>query len=218
MDLNEFEDTPLFEEENDDGNPGENNNEEGPEESNGNGNGNRPFMIAIGVLGAVVVLAIIGMIIFVLLNRPPTSTELQEQAAAINAQNTAIALIASQTAEFNQQQATQKAAPSSTPIAKATNTPVIAVATATPTSDRQATSVAGGIDPAARTATVAAFQTQAAAALLGTGTPSGTAQAGTTELPETGFFDEVGLPGLVGAAVTLIIIIILARRLRYSNA
>jgi LPXTG-motif cell wall-anchored protein len=35
-----------------------------------------------------------------------------------------------------------------------------------------------------------------------------------TEIPKTGFADEVGLPAMLGMAVLLIVIIILARRLR----
>ena len=42
-------------------------------------------------------------------------------------------------------------------------------------------------------------------------------QGTSTALPTTGFADEVGLPALVGAAIALIIIIFLARRLRFSN-
>jgi LPXTG-motif cell wall-anchored protein len=35
-----------------------------------------------------------------------------------------------------------------------------------------------------------------------------------TEIPKTGFAGEVGLPAMLGMAVLLIVIIILARRLR----
>ena len=211
MDLNEFEETPIFD---DDPMPDGGDSGDGDEGSN-----NRTFIIAIGVLGAIVVMAIIGIIIFVLLRNPTTTAQLESEAAQINAQNTSVAMIATQTAEFDMRMATQKAIPSNTPEFP-TNTPVVAVASATPTKSA-ATSVAGGSDPAARTATVAAFQTQAAEAAAGTGTPGATSvaiQTTPTELPETGFMDDFGLPGLIGAAFGLVVIIFLARRLRFSTS
>jgi len=42
--------------------------------------------------------------------------------------------------------------------------------------------------------------------------------ATSTALPNTGFADEVGLPGLFGLALGLILIIFLARRLRSNPA
>jgi LPXTG-motif cell wall-anchored protein len=36
-------------------------------------------------------------------------------------------------------------------------------------------------------------------------------------LPTTGFADEVGLPGLLGLAALLIIVIVITRRLRFST-
>jgi hypothetical protein len=206
MDLNEFDETPYDE-------------EPFPEDEVVEGSSNRAFIIAIGALGAIVVLAIIGIILWVLFLKPPTSAELENQAAQIQAQNTAIALIATQTAEFDSRMATQKAIPSNTPEFP-TETPVVAVASPTNT-QAAATSVAGGKDPAARTATVAAFQTQAAQAAAGTGTPGATSIVGQltpTELPTTGFMDDFGLPALVGAAFALIVIIFLARRLRFSSS
>jgi len=57
---------------------------------------------------------------------------------------------------------------------------------------------------------VAAFQTQVAAGTQITGT--------TTALPQTGFAEDVGLPGLLGAAAILLLVIFLARRLRLSHS
>ncbi len=205
MDLNEFDEPPYDE-------------DPLPEDEVVEGSSNRGFIIAIGALGAIVVVAIIGIILWVLFLKPPTFAELENQAAQIQAQNTAIALIATQTAEFDSRVSTQKAIPSNTPEFP-TQTSVVAVASATATKSA-ATSVTGGKDPAARTATVAAFQTQAALAAAGTGTPGGTPIVGQltpTALPTTGFMDDFGLPALVGTALALIIIIFLARRLRFSS-
>ena len=201
MDLNDFEETHLDDLQEEQPAP------EG-EPENGNNGGNRPFLVAISVIGGIFILAIIGMIIYLLINQPKSSSELQQQAAEINAQNTAIALIATQTSESYNQQATSKAAPSNTPV-KATNTPVVAIATNTPI---PAGTSAGALDAPARTATVSAFQTQMA--VSGQGTPGGPTP---TALPTTGFADEIGLPGLLGAAALLLVIIVFARRLRTSS-
>lgn len=194
-----------------------------PEIPNGNGSSNKPFIIGVGILGAIVVFSILAIIAYVILFRPKTTTDLQNQAAEIQAQNTAISLIASQTAEVEQKVSTQKAAPSTTPVLPSP-TSVVAMHTATSVAGSQSTSVAGQ-DPAIRTATVAAFQTQAAATLLGTQVSAGTQialgtlvpQVTPTTLPTAGFMDEVGLPVLLGAAIALIVIIFLVRKLRFST-
>jgi cytoskeletal protein RodZ len=187
-----------------------------PEERRSN---NKPFMIGIAFLGGIVILAMLAMIAFVLLNKPPTSSDLEQQAAEIKAQNTAISIVATQTAESMMIEETQKAAPTFT-IIPPTATSVIAVATATPTKDLDSTSVAISNDPAARTATVAAFQTQAAAIALGTNVPGATSlvQATTTALPSTGFVDDVGFPALFGTAFVLLLVILFARKLRLSSS
>lgn len=206
MDFNDFE-------ENDD-----NTNNPPPNNVKENSSSNKSFVIGISLLGGIVILAMIAMIAFVLLNKPATSADLQQQAAEIKAQNTAISIVATQTAEFNIIESTQKAAPTNTVIIP-TATSVIAVATATPTSDLASTSVAVSNDPAARTATVAAFQTQAAAIALGTNVPGTTAlvQATSTALPATGFVEDVGFPALFGTAFILLLVIFFARKLRFST-
>ncbi len=64
---------------------------------------------------------------------------------------------------------------------------------------------------AARTATVKALLTAAAESQS---TPESTA----TELPDTGFVDEVGLPLLGALAMILVLVIILVRRLRTASS
>ncbi|HEX6036061.1 MAG TPA: hypothetical protein VFY83_16605, partial [Anaerolineales bacterium] len=123
-----------------------------------------------------------------------------------NQQNEATAI-----AQVTQQQATVQAGVTQTIIAQSltqtaavtntvppTNTPVIAEATATfsPT-------------PAPATVTVAAAFTQLANSTQ-TIIPTSTA------LPNTGFVDEFGAPGLMLAAVALVAVIFLVRRLRSS--
>jgi LPXTG-motif cell wall-anchored protein len=46
--------------------------------------------------------------------------------------------------------------------------------------------------------------------------PTSTALLLGTQVPQTGFADEVGLPGLLGLTVVLVAIIFLARRMRQA--
>lgn len=181
-------------------------NQEPPKNDDG---GNRNFKIAVGIIAGIFVISLIGLALYIFLGQPSQTQALRATAAVINANNTATAMSATQSAGLNIQRLTQTAgAPTNTAI-PATNTPVVAVASATP--DLTATSIAAGLsDPAARTATVAAFQTQVAASTQITGT--------VTALPQTGFAEDVGLPGLLGAAAILLLVIFLARRLRLSHS
>ncbi len=209
MDLNDFDDNDFS-----DNTP----EKKEPISDQEKGSSSKPFIAGIAILGGIVVLAMVAMIAFVLLSRPKTSTDLENQAEQIRQQNTAISMIASQTAEYNAMVETEKAAPTETKIPP-TATAVVAVATATATSVSGSTSVAGSGDPAARTATVAAFQTQAAEVTAGTSVPGSTAvvQVTSTALPATGFAEDIGFPVLFGAAVVLIFVMILARRLRFTD-
>lgn len=176
---------------------------------------NRTFKIAIGVLGGIIVVALLALAVVYLLRQNQPGTPLVDQSAEIYAQNTATAGAATAGA------ATVRAALLSVGTQQATeaptNTPVIAVATNTPEppppTETVAPEVGGGLDPAARTATVAAFLTQIAGG--GTVTPTGpTATA--TALPDTGIADDLRLPTLGAVTLGLLLVIILARRLRTS--
>ena len=93
-----------------------------------------------------------------------------------------------------------------TPVPTNTSTPVLAPTNTPEEAD-------GEFDPEA-TETVAALLTQQAAAAGGDGaTPVPTA----TALPDTGFADEFGVPGLILIAGVLLVIIILSRRLRTTT-
>jgi cytoskeletal protein RodZ len=181
------------------------------EEGNRKKSPNRTFITVLGVIGSIFVLAIIVLIAFVLISRSRTAARFQEQAAQINAENTAIAQAASETAVAAIQRMTEKAMPPTwtptTVIARPTNTPV-------PT---KTATVAGIADSAERTATVAAFLTQVAQNTTAPRTTA-TTRATSTALPSTGFVEDVGLPGLFGLALALVVIIFLARRLRASTS
>jgi hypothetical protein len=102
-----------------------------------------------------------------------------------------------------------------TPTLEPTATPVVLFPTET--------APAVVVDPA--TATVQALETRLAEVNLtataqvtaGTATPTaGTGTPSPTTLSQTGFADEVGLPGLFIAALILVAVILLARRLRQT--
>jgi hypothetical protein len=163
--------------------------EQPPEESS-----NRTFLIAAGVLGGIVLLSLAclaGVYFFSVLPSKNATNAAAAQQATLNAQAKPL-LTASAQAAFLASLATQTPAP--------TDTPVLAEATFTP--------IPAGTDtPGAVTATVGAALTQAAIAQL-TVVPTSTA------LPKTGIGDQLGYPGLVIAAMVLIAVIFLARRLR----
>ncbi|MCC6148110.1 MAG: LPXTG cell wall anchor domain-containing protein [Anaerolineaceae bacterium] len=182
---------------------------------------NRSFVIILGVIGGIFLLALVAMAVFALLYLPSRNAARQQQAAEINAANTATALAATQIAFVQQELLT----PSATAVPSATQQPsptaVIVQATATEviviveTEELQAQ--AEGVVPKdllSRTQTVAALLTQAAQ-----GYPTAAAGGGVspTALPQTGFADEVGLPVMVGLGAFLIILVIVIRRVRLSE-
>ncbi len=169
------------------------------EESN-----NRTFLIAAGILAGVVFLSIACMAAYALIILPRQKVATAAQQATIQAQNVQVAQAMTQTADASAW--TPTALPS--PLATATNTPS---PTRSPTPVLAVlNSPTAVIDPLI--ATNAALQTQTALALI---TPTVTA---TAAMPQTGFADEVGLPGLVIMAVALFVVILLARRLRAAPA
>jgi LPXTG-motif cell wall-anchored protein len=174
--------------------------------------GGRPFVVAITIIGALLVIALIALGV-VLLSRNPAANI--DQAARINAQNTQIALAATEQMRAANLQQTVNAgtqpsatvpptlAPQGIP---ATNTPVVAIPTATNT-------------PVPPTATLSAANQTATAIALGTKPANGTPQVTPTGgLPHTGIGDQVGLPGMIGLAVLLLAVILIVRRMRVSTS
>ena len=164
-----------------------------PEESS-----NRTFLIAAGILGGIVLLSIACLAGYALVILP------QQRAAQTGEQNAQ----ATQNAQINEALTATGVAfdlsqtPQATETLFPTDTPVVAQPTATNTMEFTLTP-----DPA--TLTVAAGFTQLAAS-------TSTVVITSTALPTSGFADEVGLPGLMIAAVVLVAVIFLARRLRAS--
>jgi hypothetical protein len=169
---------------------------------------NRTFMIVAGILGGILLIALLAIAAYAVLYLPGRDTGQQTQVAEINATNTAVAEEAQLTAIAKQVTmtpaftATQRTTNTPTMTPSSTSTPVLA-----PTNTPVPTD--GTLDPGA-TETVAALLTQQAG---GGTTPIPTA----TALPNTGFADDFGVPGLVLVAGILMVIIILSRRLRTST-
>jgi len=160
-----------------------------PEESN-----NRTFLLFAGILGGLVFLGLLCIAGYLFFRN--SSNQQSQVTAEFQVTQQQATVQAGVTQTLIAQNLTQTAAVTNT--VPPTNTPVIAEATATssPTSD-----------PA--TATVAAAFTQLANSTQ-TIIPTSTA------LPNTGFADDVGAPGLLLAAIALVVVIFLVRRLRTS--
>jgi hypothetical protein len=175
--------------------------EEKPPESNGN----RTFLIIAGILGGIMVLALLSILGVALLRNIPNQRAAQSLNATKAAQDTAIAVAANQTASVPTVTATRQPTFTPTNTRVPTNTPVIVLApTKSPTLD---------IAVATRNAllTQAAIQTSTIKASVTPPKPT------TTALPRTGIADEMGTPGLIVAAFILVAIIFIMRRLRTAS-
>jgi hypothetical protein len=158
-----------------------------PEESS-----NRTFLLVAGILGGLVLLALICLVGYFFFSRG--TNQQAEQTAQAQATQQAATIQAGLTQTAVAQNLTLTAAVTNT--VPPTNTPVIAQPTITFTATQ---------NPA--TATVAAAFTQIAVS-------TGTVIATSTALPNTGFIDDAGAPGLLLMALVLVIVIFLVRRLR----
>ena len=166
-----------------------------PEEGN-----NRTFLIVAGILGGIILITAACLGGVLLLNRSNNAApDPAVLTATAQAQNNVIndALTATFQASI---------LPTTTLTPAPTNTSVVALESATPTVDPALLAAAD----APLTATIAAALTQAAAAQL-------TIVPTTTALPNTGFLDDYGFPGMLVMAIAFVIVILLARRLRVSS-
>ncbi|MEA2008876.1 MAG: hypothetical protein U9O54_07125 [Chloroflexota bacterium] len=174
--------------------------------------GNRTFLIAAGIMGGILLLSLIVIAIYAMTVYPNRQAEKQTQRAEINAQNTEIAL----KSQLTEQAGLWTATPTITNTPLPTNTNTIV-----PTKEVTATSVpAAEITDtpvvAAQLTATSSPHTQTVEALL-TQQAGGSVTPTPTELPDTGFADNVGAPGLLAVAGILLIIIVLSRRLRKAS-
>jgi hypothetical protein len=199
---------------------------EEPQPEDGGEKSNRTFLIAAIVLGGIVLLSLVCMAVYALVIMP-SRTQARISAESTNAANATFATATAVVDQLTQAALlfTPTSAPTDTPLPAPTSTPLLAPEdTATPI-------VVDTVEPG--TATQEALYTQLANAQktgtpkAGAGVPSATpgnaqtatamakiAATKTSQLSKTGFADEAGLPGLFGAALILIAVILLARRLR----
>jgi hypothetical protein len=172
---------------------------------------NRTFLIVAGILGGILLIALLAIAAYAILILPNRGMNQQTQAAEINATNTAVAEGAQLTAIARQVTftptftATSPPTTTSTPEPTNTATPILAPTNTVDPAD-------GPLQDAAATETVAALLTQQAGGDEPTPIPTSTA------LPDTGFADDFGVPGLALITGVLLVIIILSRRLRTSTA
>ena len=169
--------------------------------------GNRTFIAAAIGLGALTLQGLICVGAYLWFNaRNGGATAQQTQQAAAFQQQTREAEAVQQTIEAQSFTAT----PTETPTSTITPTPTEVIAQPSATLASQATE-----DPA--TATIAALLTQAAGQPTQDLTAAATITLVVTGLPQTGFFDDFGINGLIVLAFFALVVIFLARRLRAAN-
>ncbi|HEY9075881.1 MAG TPA: hypothetical protein VIO61_05020 [Anaerolineaceae bacterium] len=196
---------------------------------------NRNFILALGILGGLFIIAVIAMVIAALVILPNQRKAQEAKVVSVNATNEARSVQATSVRNTDIVRSTEAAkaaiktatptatvpvdtpAPSPTIAIQAPGTPtatsVVAQPTASPTTAQETPVV-----PEARTATLSALLTLAAqgkltATALGTPVSSGITPTATA-LPDTGIADGMGLPALFGIGLALIIVIIIVRGTR----
>jgi len=161
---------------------------------------NRTFIIAASVLGGIILLALICVAVYALVVLPKQKASSNEANDAVAAQETEVVQMLTESAAKTALAETPLASPSPIFSPTATETPVVAVATDTPTATPNI----------AATSTISAALTEAAEAIL-TVVPTSSA------LPDGGFADDVGIPGLVMLMIVFIAVIFFARKLRKAS-
>jgi hypothetical protein len=179
--------------------------EEKPPESNGN----RTFLIIAGVLGGIMVLALLSILGVALLRNIPNQRATQSFNATKAAQDTAVVISANLTAAVPTSTATRQPTYTPTNTRAPTNTPVIVIVpTKSPTLD---------IAVATRNALLTQTATQLVTQTVVIRASSTPLIPTTTALPGTGIADELGTPGLLMAAFVLVAVIFIVRRLRTAS-
>jgi ABC-type antimicrobial peptide transport system permease subunit len=175
---------------------------------------NRTFLIVGGIMAGLVFLTLVCMAVYFLVIAPRTTAQRSATQTAVSQANAQVIQQMTSTAEAALWTATSPptplASPSPSPVPMtptSSPTPVIAVNTAT---------VTDTTDPATLIAMQTQLSGQMTATALALATSSGLATP--SAMPRTGFFDEIGLPGLIVLALALIAVIFLARRLRKAPA
>ena len=178
-----------------------------PEEKN-----NRTFLIVGGIMAGLVFLTLVCMAVYFLVISPRLNAQKNSAQATIVAENAQVVQQMTSTAEAALWTPTAPPAPLASPSPSpvlitpiSSPTPVIAVNTATATLTT---------DPA----TLIAMQTQLSLQMTSTAIALATSGVATQAMPRTGFFEDIGLPGIIVLALALVAVIFLARRMRKTPA
>jgi LPXTG-motif cell wall-anchored protein len=159
----------------------------------------RNFWIAAGVLAVLFILLAGSLTLLSLYVLPRIKAANLEQAALINARNTAT--VAAATNAALQAAQADTATPAPTHTSAPTFTPVIVLPSSTPTAAATQAGIGGqvGNSPTPE------------AEMTATPVPTSTA------LPDTGLAEDIGIPGLFGIALLLVLLIFLTRRIRQTG-
>ncbi len=175
---------------------------------------NRTFVAIAGILGAVILLAIVAMAAFAILILPGRNAQKAAMAVKLNAQNTATVMAATSSAMTAM-------APTITPLPTETATPEPTFTPMPKQPEATATPELGTggdmTEDMAMTATVSALLTQAAGGKEETVVADADATLAPTALPTTGFADTMGIPGLVGLGVLFVALILITRQVRSAR-
>lgn len=178
------------------------------------GQNNRTFLVIAGILGAVILLALVAMAAYAFLVLPGRNSQLAEKAAIANAANTATVMAATSSA-LTAMAPTNTPLPTNTPTPEPTFTPLPTEEPATATPEL---GTGGGLtEDMAMTATVSALLTQAAEGKPAA-TEEGAPTVAATALPTTGFADGMGIPSMVGLGVLFIALIMITRQIRSARS
>lgn len=194
-----FEDEPTLSSMQDD--------DDSSEEEEGGESGNRTFIIGAIVLGVILLCTLILGAGYALMILPGQQAAMMQAQSTMDAVNTEAAIAVALTQEVLNY--TPTLPPTETPTPQPTATPVLV----DPATETPGAGVVERDAAADATATVEALNTQLAVAQL-----TVTVMPTVTALSNTGFADEVGLPGLFLGALVLFVVIFLARRLRATSA
>ena len=178
--------------------------------------GGRSFIRVAGLLGALMLLSLVGLAFYALVILPQQQAAAPEGPSSIQLTNTAVAH-ALQTTSTSTPTATRTSTRTPTSRATprpptATNTPLTPLFTVTgsPTVNSASQTVSSLLTQAA----LAQTQAAATAGPTATGGPTETPSVTASALPQSGFGDSSDAPLLLGMAVFLLMVIFAARRLR----
>jgi hypothetical protein len=168
---------------------------------------NRTFLIVGGVLGGLVFLTLACMAVYFLVIRPRTAASRNAAQATIEAGNAQ----AIQQVTLTAQAAMWTQTPQPTTVPSQTNTSIPKTATVSPTPVISIPLSSPAATATFNQSTVAALQTQLAYQMTSTAVA-----LQLQGMPQTGLFDEIGLPTMIILALALVVVIFLARRMRKS--